>query len=448
MPLLWWSVPSGHAYSLWIAVSFSFIQGMANLGWGIGAGRLLYVSIVPTAMKRDYMAVYFAWVGLIAAVSQLAGGLAVDAARGLDGTWMGVELNAYVPLFVAALLLPLAAIGLFRRVHGDSQVSTIQFAGFFLRGNPVLAMGSMLRFYWAKDEEDTVVETARMGQIGSRLTVDELLDALADPRFNVRFEAILAIARMPADARLTAALVEVLEGKSPALSVIAAWALARVGDRRAIEPLRGALDAKYRSVQGYSARALATLGDQAAVPELLARLDQEEDDGLVLAYGAALGKLAVVEALPALLPKLAAAEDEAMGSELALAVARILGDERHYIQLARGLRDQPGTRSAQAVEAARRELMRVHRRGEALTATLVTVADHFAHDQMDMGCAGLADWLEHAPAGWYRPEAEMVIQALVPLLRQWQAARRELLLLGIHLLAAGAAHSDGRDKTG
>src|SRR5690606_26529528 len=110
-----------------------------------------------------------------------------------------------------AILLPLVAILLFRTVHGDSPVSTRQFAGIFLRGNPILAMGSMIRFYRAKDEEDAVAVTDWMGQIRSRLTVDELLDALADPRFNVRFEAILAIARMPADPRLTEVLVQILQ---------------------------------------------------------------------------------------------------------------------------------------------------------------------------------------------------------------------------------------------
>ncbi len=444
-PMLWWSVPRDQPYSLWIALSIAFVQGMANLGWGIGAGRLLYVSVVPVAMKRDYMAVYFAWVGLVAAGSQLVGGLAVDAASGLTGEWMGIQLNPYFPLFVAALFLPLVAIGLFRRVHGDSPVSTVQFAGFFLRGNPILAMGSMLRFYWAKDEDDTVAVTAKMGEIGSRLTVDELLDALADPRFNVRFESILAIARMPADARLTAALVDVLQGKSPALSVIAAWALARVGDRAAIEPLRAGLDAKYRSVQGYSARALGTLGDQAVIPELLDRLGYEEDDGLVLAYGTALGRLAVVDALPVLLMKVAAAEDDAMRGELALAIARILGDERHYIQLARGMRGQPGTRGAQAVEAARRVLVRLHRQTEPFTASLIAVEEDFARDKIDAGADGLAQWLELAPQGWFRGEAQTVIKEIVPLLRQWHGERREYLLLGIHVLTAGADQGPLRD---
>ena len=70
--------------------------------------------------------------------------------------------------------------------------------------------------------------TERLGQTHSHLTVDELLDALRDPRFQVRYEAIVSIARMRPDPRLTAALIKVMRGKSPALSVISAWALGRL----------------------------------------------------------------------------------------------------------------------------------------------------------------------------------------------------------------------------
>ena len=38
----------------------------------------------------------------------------------------------------------------------------------------------------------------------------EMMDALRDPRFNVRYEAIISIARMHADPRLTDALIAVM----------------------------------------------------------------------------------------------------------------------------------------------------------------------------------------------------------------------------------------------
>ena len=112
-----------------------------------------------------------------------------------------------------------------------------------------------MRYRWALDEQATVQTTERLGRAGSKLAVEELLEALADPRFNVRFEAILAIARMPPEARLFAALAEILQGNNPALSVIAAWALGRIGGEQAREPLRQGLDARYRSIRAHSARA-------------------------------------------------------------------------------------------------------------------------------------------------------------------------------------------------
>ncbi len=438
MPVLWWFVPRDSSATIAVALAVAFLQGAANLGWGIGAARLLFVSIVPVEKKVDYMAVYFAWVGLIAGVSQFLGGSALDLAQGLAGAKvLGVTLNPYVPLFLAAIVLPLAATALMRAVHGDTAITTTQFAGIFLRGNAVLALGSVIRFYWAKDEEDAVHVTERMGEIGSRLTVDELLDALADPRFNVRFEAVLAIARMPPDERLTQALVSVLNGKSPALSVVAAWALGRIGDRGAVEPLRAGLTARYRSVQAHSARALATLGDQTASDELLARFRVEEDEGLSLAYASALGKLGVGAAIPVLLARLRESDDDLMRLELALAAARIVGSERRFIQLARGMRSQPGTTAAQSLNELRRHLARGHRQQADACDRLRGVEELLAREQLDDGAQAMAVWLRDRPARWYTATANAVLDEMTQQLGQLDASRPEYLMLTLHTLWTG-----------
>jgi HEAT repeat protein len=441
LPMLWWLIPRMSSFTLPVALCVAFLQGMASLGWGIGAGRLLYVRIVPPAMRMDYMAVSFAWVGVISGCSQFVGGAILDASQGLSGIVAGVELNPYVPLFLLAILLPAAAILLFRRVHGDSPFSTTQFAGILLSGNPILAMGSVIRYYRAKNEADAVAVTGLMGQIGSRLTVDELLDSLADPRFNVRFEAILAIAKMPADPRLTDALVQVLQSKSPALSVVAAWAIGRMGAKDAVPPLREALQSRYRSVQGYSARALGTLGDVAMTPELLARCEHEHDEGLSLAYASALGKMGVVEALPVMLDRLAQSNDEAISAELALAVPRLLGNERSYIQVARSMRSQPGTAIAQSIANIRRHLVRARHGSEVSTTELVQIEDDFAREQLDDAARALGGWMEQLPAAWYETTREAVVHEVVRevacKLQQFGAARPEYVLLGLHAVTVG-----------
>jgi HEAT repeat protein len=433
LPLLWWGIPRMSALTLPIALCVAFLQGLAALGWGIGAGRLLYVSIVPVEMKMDYMAVYFAWVGVVAGISQFVGGAILDAAQGLGGEVLGVMLNPYVPIFLLAICLPFFAILFFRRVQGDSPLSTTQFAGILLRGNPILAVGSMIRYHRARDEEDAVAVTDWMGQIRSPLTVDELLDSLADPRFNVRFEAILAIARMPPEPRLTDALVRVLEGRSPALSVVAAWALGKVGAKDSIGPLRLALDSSYRSVQGYSARALATLGDRESAQELMARLRVEEDEALSVAYASALGKLGVETALPILLARLKSCDDEVMAAELALAVARILGNERGYIRLARDVSKQPGTTIAQSLATTRRHLPRSL---AVSAAALSAIEDEFARDHLDGAACTFGAWLEQLPPERHETATLTVTRAAAAMLRAHGFARPEYVLLGLHAVSA------------
>src|SRR5204862_1887476 len=113
--------------------------------------------------------------------------------------------------------------------------------------------------------------------------------------------------------------------------------------------LRKRLDARYRSVQAHSVRALGKLGDIQTIPIMLKRLRSEQDEGLALAYASALGNLRATTATGKLLELLATSQEESTRLELALALARIVGNEAHFIQLWRALRQEAGTAAARAV---------------------------------------------------------------------------------------------------
>ena len=238
----------------------------------------------------------------------------------------------------------------------NSQIGMGQFAGIFLRGNPFLAMTSMVRYYVARDEESTVRVTEQLGQAKSRLTVEELLAALDDPRFNVRFEAIISIARMAPDPRLMARLEEMVNGTELALTAVAAWALGRINDPHAIPTLEESLDSDYRSIRAASARALGSLGAEEVAPKLLERLDEETDKGLQMAYASALGKFQIAAATPSLLDLLREIENEGARMELALSLARMVSDEGNFIHLLRSARSDTGTTLSQAVTTFQKRL--------------------------------------------------------------------------------------------
>lgn len=435
LPICWWLMPRQTAWSLHVALGIAFLQGLVNLGWAIGSARLLFVSVVPPEKKTEYMALYYAWTGIVGGLGQLIGGRLLDHFAGISGQFLFFTLDRYTVLFVAGLTLPVMSSLLFKSVRADSAVSVGEFAGMFLRGNPFVAMESLIRYHRAKDERATVAMTERLGQTKSPLTVDELVEALSDPRFFVRFEAIVSISRRGPDARLIEALIKVLSGGEPALSVIAAWALGRIGDRRAIEPLRASLEARYRSVQAHCARALGTLGDAEIVPLLLERLTSETDNGLRMAYAAALGKLRVKEATTKLLTFLRASPDEDSRMELALALARIVGDEHHFIQLSRHVRAEPGTAASQAVTLLKKKVGKLYLDSDDLLAVIDDCAESLARDDLERGAALLGRIIRSLPAPGFDETCTMILQDCAERLNEFGARRIEYLLLALHTMS-------------
>ncbi|MBN2500878.1 MAG: MFS transporter [Anaerolineales bacterium] len=434
VPVFWFTIPRHVPVSLILALTISFIDGAANMGWTIGSGRLLYISIVPEAKSSDYMAVWNAWGGITWGISQLLGGWLLDAAQGISGQLWMFQLDAYTVLFAIAFAAPLISSLLLNAVRADTAVSVGEFASMFLHGNPLMAFNSMIRFNLAKDERTTVSVTELLGQSKSPLTVEELLEALADPRFNVRFEAIISIARRDPDPRLTHALSVVLERGEPALGVVAAWALGRLGDLEALETLRGGLSAPYRSIQAHSARSLGTLQDGDVVPALLKRLAEEKDNGLKVAFTSALGKLGAREAIPDMLQLLHGNEDRFLCMEIALALARIVGDEHNFIRIMRSVRSDPATAASRAVTQVQSTLANLLPKAAPRLRKLTVCAETFAREELDAGLAMLGEIIDELPFEVCDQACEQIVKGVRPRLAVDGVERPEYLILTLHTL--------------
>jgi HEAT repeat protein len=248
---------------------------------------------------------------------------------------------------------------------------------------------------------------------------------------------------MPADARLIDALAEIVASPEPALSVIAAWALGRLGDARALPAVRAGLSAPYRSVQAHSARALGTLGDADSRPLLLERFLAETEHGLAMAYASALGKLGAAEAVPALLAFLQSRRDPSARLELALDLARLAGDEHPFIRLWRSTRTEAGTGYAQALSAARRRLERAHVLSAVQGREWEACAELFARQNLVSGAECLAALLPQVPAGALSGPAAAIVAECAARLAEAGPARPEYLLLALHALTAAEKGEGG-----
>ncbi len=434
LPFTWMLMPRHSSLSLVIALLINFINGASDIAWGIGSGRLLYVKVVPAEKRGEYMAVYYAAVGLIGGLSQVAGGGALDITRNLTGQFLFFTLDPFFPLFVFGLVLTAVSVYLFTKVQADSNVSMGEFTALFTHGNPVLGLESLVRYYRARDEKQTVAMTERMAKTKSPLTVDELLEALKDPRFNVRFEAIISIAHMDSDPRLEKALCDFVDGTELSLSVIAAWALGRIGDAYAINSLEHGLDSPYRSIQAHSARALGTLSDAKIAPLLLERLKSESDRGLQIAYSSALGNLKTAEAIPTLFEILASIQNEGARLELALALARMIGHEHHFIRLMREMRRDKATAVSQMVTVIQR---RIKLEDEALNQLMSECAETFARNSFEEGIVLLNRIIVGLPNDLYTAESQLILQECRKQLEECKTDHAEYMILALHALGVG-----------
>lgn len=397
-----------------VALLIVAIGGVAEMGWAIGSVRLLFVGVVPPEKKSDYMALYFAVIGVIGGLSQMFSGRILDYSQvifqpgiGITGAATGFQalLTPFLPLFVISIAGPILARSVLSRIELKENLTVGQFLGIFFRGNPFLAMTSLIRYSFARSEDATILNTERLGQARSVLAIDELLEALDDPRFNVRFEAIIAASRMAADPRIQESLLRILNGSTPALSVIAAWALGRIGDTSALPGLRAGLDAEYHSIRAHSARALGTLEDETVLESLRERFHEKidgqwADPGLRMAYASALGKMQDEASVAEMLNFLEITDDPAIRLELALALARIIGDEPHFIQLQRQIRADRETALSQSVAALHKVLNRIGeesipKQARPEDAIFLACAEEFAREDFEAGAESLAVIIRH-----------------------------------------------------
>lgn len=364
LPAAWFLLPRHADVSAPLAMFIAFLVGVATLAWQISWARYLYVNAIPDTNKGSYTAVYYAWYSLMNGIGPLFAGLLLSLGKGIDTHWLLFTIDAYTSLFFLSIIFLVLAVVTVARLPEENETTLRRFAGMFLRLNSVRSLGLLIQYYFAGDEQARMTATERMGETKNPLGSQELLEALADPSFNVRFEAIQAIGRMPTQPELVNALLDVLDKPASELSMAAARALGRLGDKRAIPPLRQSLVSGYWFLEANSARALAMLGDTESIPLLLQKLREAPNERFKLAFVSALGKLRATEAIDDLfallhqsqflthLPSNEMPEDmEVLRGEIGLALARIVGDERYYLQQWRAMRAGLETAVVQAILA-------------------------------------------------------------------------------------------------
>ena len=432
LPLAWFLMPRNSYASAPVAMVIAVVAGAATLGWQISWLRYLYVKAIPRERTSSYMAVYSAWFGLASGLGPLLAGLILNRTGDIGAELAAFTIDPYTPLFALSLVLLVAGMLVVSALRGDTTITFKHLAGMFGRGNPVKALVLLIRNKFAETEVSRIVTTQRLGDTHNPLSANELIEALSDPSFNVRYEAVNSIGRMPPEPELVDALLDVLGEAEAELSAVAARSLGALGDKRAVAPLRQALHSGYPFLEASSVRALAILGDDDSVPRFLDRLKTESDPVLRIAYASALGKLRATGATQELFALLRQEEPGAARGEIGLALARIAGDERYYLQHWRSLRSDLNTAAAQAVLALQKPAR--HLKNGDFEAQTEACAGCFARGDLSSGASHLKDMIDAIPTHELDETLLYILGECAAGLVEYRGTRFEYILLSLHTL--------------
>lgn len=432
LPVAWFLMPQNNIASAPLAMAIAVVAGVATLAWDISWTRYLFVNAIPEQNKSAYLAVFYAWFAIAAGLGPLLAGQLLSISNNLDAQWGPIAIGPYTPLFVLNFILIAVCIVIVRRLQTEGTTTFRHFAGMFLRGNPVKAMRMLMQYNFSGDEMTRLVATEKMGDAHSLISSNELIEALGDPSFNVRQEAIHSIGRLPAKDELVDALIEVLEDPESELNISAARALGRIGSPRALPSLQRTLFSGYRPLDANSARSLALLGDEESIPHIQAKFQQEPNPRLRLAYVSALGQLRVKSAVGPLFDLLSQTQSEVSRGEIGLAIARIIGDEKYYLQHWRSLHSDFNTSIAQALLAFQKPAEQC---GTTAVAEVAEVsANCFALGNPDSGVTTLTTVLRWLPKEALDEPLVEVLQRCIDGLQEHNDMRNEYILLSLHAL--------------
>jgi hypothetical protein len=165
---------------------------------------------------------------------------------------------------------------------------------------------------------------------------------------------------------------------------------------------------------------------------LLERFEVEQDLGLQLAFGSALGRLGADEAEERLLELLRTATSKAARQEFALALGRLTGEEHRYIELQRKVEQDPGTVLSQTVSSLQTKLAKSGYSKAQLEDTMDEAAEVLAHDDLPQGVALISAALQLLPAGQPDQTCYALIQECMTCLEEFGPQRLEYVVLVLH----------------
>ncbi|MEN6371527.1 MAG: MFS transporter [Armatimonadota bacterium] len=125
VPIFLMLMPRHSEWSFLAASAIMFGSGAFTTGNTTASLQIMYVNLVPADNSTRYMALYYAWSGLIGGLSPILAGFILEHAKHISGRIGILTLDSYTPLLVLIILGTLAAILLVRSIGKTGRTDTV-----------------------------------------------------------------------------------------------------------------------------------------------------------------------------------------------------------------------------------------------------------------------------------------------------------------------------------
>ena len=311
------------------------------LMWGSATiGAIFMLNYVPTNQKESYMTIAYSMDGLIAGSTTIFAGYLVYWLDTNSIQVLGIVLGSYEVLFTLCALIMASSIIAFAFLQEQGGLGVRDFISQFYEGNPLQALWGVSRYNNQTSEEKRQDLAYRFGRARSSIAKEELFDALRDPSFDVRYEAILALGHLPISPSITQALENMLKYEGfVELQYAALTSLGRLKSKNSSLVIINFLDHKNPLLRARAIRSLADLKYIYALQKIRIAINNDKEISCRLAAASALGKFKDRESLNSLISlyyDLASEKNPISGEPrskvILLAISKILECEELFSQ--------------------------------------------------------------------------------------------------------------------
>jgi MFS family permease len=333
-------------FGVWQVTNVTFVIFVTSilggaLFSGIGLCQLRLLGMLSSAEGRTmWMAVHACFVGLLAALGPIVGGMIMDGFAGQTLGWTlpgGVPFSFYHAQIVVFFLVAWAvALPLLLAVK--TPVAEIPFntaVSEVLLTNPLQVLRNFYNISvmsTGSTKSQRVGAAKKLGGTRSRLAVPDLVEKMEDPSLDLQEEAIQALGAIGTP-EVVDQLIAKLEDPNSLVAPQICRALRKAGDPRAVQVLIRQLTSSDRETVIESVRALGAIGDRRAIPGLLDLIRDTRDRKLLAVSGEALAALGELSAAYQIIPQMRETESRPLKRALALALGDLLGEKEHFYKL-------------------------------------------------------------------------------------------------------------------